>query len=157
MNVEQIKHLYEYHFTRNKKLLDYCTENLSDLEFNEMMNVAIGSLSSLFVHIMDTDERWFSGLRGLDDPGRRDFDRFSSVDEIRKNWEKIEKDMKDYLGNLTDSDLLKEFEGPMQVWHVLMHVINHGTHHRAQIIAILRELGIDPIPQDYIFFVMGRI
>ena len=91
------------------------------------------------------------------DPGARDVARFSSVDEIKKNWAQIEKEMREHLDSLTGDDLNKDFEQQMKVWHVLMHVINHGTHHRSQITALLRVLGVDPIPQDYIFFVMGRI
>ncbi|TAE46950.1 MAG: hypothetical protein EAZ89_19010 [Bacteroidetes bacterium] len=36
---------------------------------------------------------------------------------------------------------------------ILTHVANHGTHHRAQISARLREMGIAPPPTDFIFFV----
>ena len=35
---------------------------------------------------------------------------------------------------------------------MLAHVINHSTHHRGQIIARLRELGITPPITDYIFY-----
>lgn len=38
---------------------------------------------------------------------------------------------------------------------ILAHVINHGTHHRAQIAARLREMGIAPPPTDYVFWVRG--
>ncbi|MCS3649485.1 putative damage-inducible protein DinB [Salinibacter ruber] len=32
-------------------------------------------------------------------------------------------------------------------------VVNHGTHHRAQIALVLREADGAPPPTDYIFFV----
>ena len=35
---------------------------------------------------------------------------------------------------------------------VLTHVVNHGTHHRAQVSARLRNLGTVPPPTDFIFF-----
>ncbi|MEM6630193.1 MAG: DinB family protein [Bacteroidota bacterium] len=38
---------------------------------------------------------------------------------------------------------------------VLSHMINHGTHHRAQISARLRQVGIVPPPTDFIFFARG--
>jgi uncharacterized damage-inducible protein DinB len=36
---------------------------------------------------------------------------------------------------------------------VLAHVINHGTHHRAQIGQYLKIAGIDLPPTDYIFYI----
>lgn len=36
---------------------------------------------------------------------------------------------------------------------IFTHIINHSTHHRAQIAARLREIGIAPPGTDYIFFV----
>ena len=38
---------------------------------------------------------------------------------------------------------------------ILAHIVNHGTHHRAQVAARLRELGIAPPPTDYVFWVRG--
>jgi uncharacterized damage-inducible protein DinB len=54
------------------------------------------------------------------------------------------------------------FEKPIQepiedrnlaVWQVLIHVINHGTDHRAQILRILHDLGVKTTSQDYVFYV----
>lgn len=36
---------------------------------------------------------------------------------------------------------------------ILTHVVNHGTHHRAQIALVLRKAEIVPPPTDYIFYV----
>jgi len=35
---------------------------------------------------------------------------------------------------------------------IMTHVINHSTHHRAQIIASLRDAGHEPPQTDFIFF-----
>ncbi len=39
---------------------------------------------------------------------------------------------------------------------VMTHVVNHGTHHRAQIALLLRQHGVAPPPTDYIFYVRER-
>lgn len=36
---------------------------------------------------------------------------------------------------------------------IATHVVNHSTHHRGQILALLRQQGHVPPPLDYIFFV----
>jgi uncharacterized damage-inducible protein DinB len=35
---------------------------------------------------------------------------------------------------------------------VLLHVVNHGTDHRAQLLRTLNDLGLDTTAQDYIFY-----
>jgi uncharacterized damage-inducible protein DinB len=38
---------------------------------------------------------------------------------------------------------------------ILLHVANHTTHHRGQIISDFRQVGIEPLVTDYIFFRRG--
>jgi uncharacterized damage-inducible protein DinB len=42
------------------------------------------------------------------------------------------------------------------VWQVLLHVVNHGTDHRAQILRQLNDLGVETKWQDYIFYVFDN-
>lgn len=43
------------------------------------------------------------------------------------------------------------FETPLR--DILTHVVNHSTHHRAQIALVLRRAGFTPPETDYIFYV----
>ncbi len=66
--------------------------------------------------------------------------------------------MRDYLASLKDDTLsekpiTKEEDKNLIVWQVLLHVVNHGTDHRAQLLRILHDLGVKTESQDYIFFV----
>ncbi len=45
----------------------------------------------------------------------------------------------------------------MDVWEVLFHVLNHAADHRAQTLAPLYAPGARTFPQDYAFFVMGKL
>jgi uncharacterized damage-inducible protein DinB len=67
--------------------------------------------------------------------------------------------MRAYLTELRD-DLVfatpieePEEDKDLIVWQVLLHVANHGTDHRAQILKLLNDLGIQTIYQDYIFYI----
>jgi uncharacterized damage-inducible protein DinB len=43
----------------------------------------------------------------------------------------------------------EQFKQP--VYQILLHVFNHGSYHRGQLVNMLRQLGIDKIPQtDFI-------
>lgn len=41
---------------------------------------------------------------------------------------------------------LKGIEGKSAVYQVIMHVVNHGTYHRGQLVTMLRQTGKSEIP-----------
>jgi uncharacterized damage-inducible protein DinB len=43
------------------------------------------------------------------------------------------------------------------VWQVLLHVVNHGTDHRAQILRLLNDMGVETAYQDFIFHVYEQL
>ncbi|MCW3088046.1 MAG: hypothetical protein JWQ78_1432, partial [Sediminibacterium sp.] len=39
------------------------------------------------------------------------------------------------------------------VKEILLHLFNHGTYHRGQLVTLLRQVGVEEIPRtDYIEF-----
>lgn len=67
----------------------------------------------------------------------------------------------DWVGEATEEMLLEKlayknmkgdpFEQPVS--EILLHLPNHGTYHRGQLVTMLRQLGIEKMPQtDYILF-----
>jgi uncharacterized damage-inducible protein DinB len=46
-----------------------------------------------------------------------------------------------------------EEDKELTVWQVLLHVANHATDHRAQLLRSLHDLGVETKSQDYIFYV----
>jgi uncharacterized damage-inducible protein DinB len=38
------------------------------------------------------------------------------------------------------------------VWQILLHLVNHGTHHRGQVSGFLRAMGGTPPPLDMIAY-----
>ena len=135
----------------------FCVENLDWEQFLQKMEISVGSIRNQFVHLFDVQERWFKGFGGRPDQGSTDPTQYDSIEKIRERWDEVDTLTQNVLNGLTDVDLEKQYYQNMSNWHVLAHVINHGTAHRAQIGAMLRTLDLKPPPQDYIFYVMGRI
>jgi uncharacterized damage-inducible protein DinB len=44
----------------------------------------------------------------------------------------------------------KEWTQPL--WELVLHVVNHGTHHRGQVSGFLRTLGKEPPQLDMSFY-----
>ena len=70
--------------------------------------------------------------------------------------------MRDYLAELRD-DMVFEKPFPegedkdLILWQVLLHVANHGTDHRAQLLRLLNDLGVKTTSQDYIFYAYANV
>lgn len=154
MNADNFRHAYDYHFTVNRRIWDKSITTLSDEQFLQDLSYSIGSICNQTVHMMSVDQRWFSGLRGVDLTDHLDPTDFPDRQAVRTYWDNVETVIRDYLDGLTDEDLQKPFDR-FQRWQVLLHVINHGTDHRAQVLAMLNSLGAPSFPQDYIYHVLG--
>lgn len=132
--------------------------SLSQDQFVQHLTYSIGSVRNQIVHLMSVDNTWFSPLRGLEVPETLNPTDFDDRTTIRAHWDAIEQNMRGYLANLRDEML---FEKPFAdgedkdliLWQVLLHVVNHGTDHRAQLLRVLNDLGAKTVSQDYIFYV----
>ena len=161
MNADAIRHFYDYHFAANRELWDRYITQLSPDQFTQPADYSHGSVRDQLVHLISVDDTWFSGLRGVDIPEPLDPEKFSDLEGIRAHWDNVEKDMRRYLADLQEDMLAdKPLEGEdkdLILWQVLLHVVNHGTDHRAQLLRLLNDLGIETTSQDYIFFVYDNL
>jgi uncharacterized damage-inducible protein DinB len=157
MNANAFRHFYGYHFSENRNLWDSYVASLSNEQFTQVVNYSHGSVRDQIVHLISVDDAWFSGLRGLEIPATINPAEFEERESIRLHWDRVERDMRDYLAGLQDDMLFdKPLEGEdedLALWQVLLHVVNHGTDHRAQILRLLNDLGVRTTSQDYIFYV----
>jgi uncharacterized damage-inducible protein DinB len=161
MNADAFRHFYDYHFTENRNIWDLYVSQLSDEQFAQKVDYSYGSVRDQIVHLMSCDDTWFSGLRGLEIPESLNPADFPDRESIRAHWDNVERNMRDYLANLRDEMLFaKPLEGEdkeLVVWQVLLHVANHGTDHRAQILRMLSDLGVKTTSQDYVFYIYDHL
>ena len=162
MNADAFRHFYNYHFAENRKIWDTYITPLSQEQFTQNAGYSHGSVRNQVVHLLSVDDAWFSGLRGLENSEPLDPADCEDRAIIRAAWDSVEQAMRDYLAKLRD-DML--FEKPFAegedkdliLWQVLLHVVNHGTDHRAQLLRLLNDLGVKTAYQDYIFYVYENL
>ena len=161
MNANAFRHFYNYHFAENRTMWDDCIAPLSYEQFTQDVDYSHGSVRDQIVHLMSCDETWFGGLRGVETPDPIGPAPFDDRETIRARWDSIERSMRDYLAELRDDMLFdKPLDGEdkdLILWQVLLHVANHGTDHRAQLLRLLHDLGVKTTSQDYIFYVYDNL
>ena len=159
MNANAFRHFYNYHFAENRKTWEHVA-SLSFEQFLQAVDYSHVSVRDQVVHLLDVEDMWFSELRGTNAleplPSTTEVD---DRDVIRAHWDKVEQNIRAYLTKLKDDMLFtKPIKEPEEdqilfAWQVLLHVANHATDHRAQLLRVLHDLGVDTKSQDYIFHV----
>ena len=163
MNASAFRHFYDYHFTVNREIWDSCVVPLTHEQFTQNVDYSHGSVREQIVHLVSVDESWFSELRGVEPPEPLPPTDFDDRLSIRAHWDRVEQSMRAYLAGLRDSMLFDrpikdpEEDKDLIAWQVLLHVVNHGTDHRAQLLRILHDLGVKTTSQDYIFYVYDHL
>ncbi len=154
MDAAIFRSYYDYHFAQNRELWDSYIMVLSQEQFTRPSAYSIGSVRNHIVHLIGVDDVWFSELCNIEPLKPLDSDDRQA---IRAHWDAVEGRMRDYLGRLRDDMVSQkpirlEEDKDLMVWQVLLHVINHGTDHRAQLLRLMNDLGVTTGPQDYIFY-----
>ncbi len=160
MNANAFRHFYDYHFAENRKTWDRYVAQLPEEQFTQTVDYSHGSVRNQILHIIGVDSAWFGDLRSAEIPEPPDFEASASRETIRAHWDAVEEQMRAYLANVSDDMLetkpLSGEDANLLLWQVLLHVVNHGTDHRAQLLRSLNDLGVETEYQDYIFYVYGN-
>jgi uncharacterized damage-inducible protein DinB len=160
VDADNIRTLFEYHFALNRRVWDECISALTDEQFTRDLAYSLGAIRNQTVHMMSVDQRWLARLRQMEVPASLKPLDFLDRSAVRVYWDRVEADIRAYLSGLTDADLtaIRHYptsrRGPStsEVWQILVHVVNHGTDHRAQLLAMLFQLGAPTLEQDMMLY-----
>lgn len=113
----------------------------------------------LFAHVLAAEKIWMNRLRRQDSGTLAVFPDLPVegclpllADNARAWIEYVESVPEDEFFKLLTYKNLKGEIYTIPVAEILAHVVNHGTYHRGQIAARLRELGTEPPRTDFIVF-----
>src|SRR5262245_10531750 len=139
--------LWNYHYWANHQLWN-CIQTISDEDFFKPVAYSVGSVHIQIVHMMWAEEVWYTRLQGGVRPTFTAPD-YPTRPAIREKWDQIEANWRIYLEHLTENDLHRIMEvspisgAPytLSVLEMMLHAVNHGTNHRAQILQIVHGYG----------------
>jgi uncharacterized damage-inducible protein DinB len=159
VKLDEIRTLFSYNRWANYRLLE-ASRSLSPSAFTRDLGTSHRSLRGTLVHTLWAEWIWLQRWRGTSP--RRVFteDEFADVDAIAARWAEVEHDRDDLVGGLTEDRLVarlsyENLQG--QRWEyplgrMMQHVVNHSSHHRGQVVTLLRQLGQVPPSTDFLVF-----
>jgi uncharacterized damage-inducible protein DinB len=139
--------LYQYNAWANKRVLGAMKQQ----------EVTDEKVLTLMTHVLAAQFIWLARIKGEEKPKYRLWDTLpleqleSMAEEIGKKWlEYVES------GDYTDRELsYNNYVGKAfvsKVEHIMMHLVNHSTYHRAQVAFVMRQKGFEPINTDFISY-----
>ena len=145
---EYLVSLTSYNTWANSRILNFVTaageERTSILQLS-----SFPTIRQTVLHILDAQHIWYGRLHGIspaDWPGKNFTD--TTVDACQRLIESSH-DFQVYADSLSPSDLEKvityhTIKGAVfqnTITQIMVHVMNHGTFHRGQLITMLRGAG----------------
>jgi uncharacterized damage-inducible protein DinB len=144
----------EYSAWASQRMLD-AASRLTEEELSRDFKTSDKSVIGTLAHTFAADRFWLGRIQAnapatfIDDEDRH-------FDVLRKEWPTLQQRWKEWAAPLTDQDVVarisyKDTEGnpyEQPLWQILLHVVNHATHHRGQVSGFLRAMGHTPPPLD---------
>jgi uncharacterized damage-inducible protein DinB len=161
------RELFEYNYWARDRQLQVC-EGLTEEQFLRPMNSSYSSVRDTLAHLLAAEwvwsERWHGRSPASQDAQELAPEKFPTLDALRARWGGVESGVRDFLAGLSDEALTRplsytNIKGKAWVyplWQTMMHVINHQTYHRGQVTTLLVQLGVEPVPLDFLVAVDRR-
>ena len=166
-DTDGVKQLYEYHAWSNRRVLSHLgtlPEGVAEQEVHSVFPTVMAVLR----HLCQVDELWLDVMRGA--PIERTMERMGHIravlaaadlGQLAGQFNDVSSRYRAFLAE-TDPDGLVVAVHPTggrletTVAELVRHVCNHGTYHRGNITAMLRQMGHAGVPTDYVLFLMER-
>ena len=165
MKSNEIITIFDYNFWAFERVWE-CVFQISDEQFVQEIDYSIGSIRNIFVHVMSGNRAWMSVLKGIEFPPRLTLEGFDTYSKTKAKWDELKLEFFGHLNSIEqeqldetmDWELLShDLKSTNPRWEILLHLANHGTDHRAQILAILHhQFHMKTIEQDMIIYLAER-
>lgn len=163
MSPEDIRALYDYNAWANHRSLDAAAA-LTTEQFTRPMGSSFGSVRDTLAHICGGEWVWLERFQGRSPAALPEASQYADLASLRERWTEQEGRLLLFVGRLTQEDLDRVMEYKTlkfgvyhnPLWQSMQHLVNHGTYHRGQVTALLRQLGAQPILTDLMHYYRER-
>jgi uncharacterized damage-inducible protein DinB len=159
VSVSLLRECYSHNDWARDKLLAL-SAGLDDAQLDRPFAMGPGSLRATLQHLYGSERTWFVRWQGHEDPACPPANTLRALPGLGAAHHSLGAARERTLAPLKNPDLAQPITfqsqaGPMitrGLGDILLHGFNHGVHHRAQALNMLRHLGVTlPRGLDYIF------
>jgi uncharacterized damage-inducible protein DinB len=149
--VVDVKNLLEYSEEVRHRYFDALTKLPWD-ELVKNREASFHSLRNIFIHTLGAIDYWLDFLLKEQLHSHREFDEYTSIEDIRRYMRQVEARLHKYLDSLSSKELMRKYtlkndaDENIEVTDedVLIHVFEEEVHHRGEMIGLLWQMGVEP-------------
>jgi len=151
MTVQEIKTLHAYSSWATNRVFDALARIPEDTYLKDMKS-SHGGIHGTLVHMIGAQIRWAARFSGVPENQLPSMGGPATLKDAKAAWEKAGYDLAKVIGTMTDKKLQDEFtmilangqKVSLTFVQGFLHLIDHTTFHRGQIIGMIRQAGITP-------------
>ena len=149
-----------YNSWANPKLLELINALPEEKQRQELLS-SFKSIYATVLHMWDAESAWWQRMK-MQERIIVPSENFSgSMLDVSNGLLQQNRQWQEWVNNATEAALdhvfqcynskKEHFKQP--VYQMMLHVFNHGTYHRGQLVNMLRQLGVEKIPPtDFVVF-----
>lgn len=150
VSVETLRTHIDYNNWANRRMLKAAAA-LSQDELTRDFGSADKGILGTLLHVYGGEVVWIERVHGTS-LAARPYDAGATLDTLQAEWPPVWERWERYVSTLTPETAeaavgYVSFKGDSfrtPVWQIVLHIVNHGTHHRGQAAAFIRASGKTP-------------
>lgn len=162
MDDVQLKNYAQYNRWANEQFVEWL-DNASEEQLNREVESSFKTILSTVTHLWGAEYGWLKAMKK--EPWGKPYEGEvfnGSTDSLFIGFLQTSKNIEEYVSSLTTKEMnttrgLGEDKTPTPLEDIILHVFNHATFHRGQIITIGRQVGLENPPRtDYIYYIRQK-
>jgi len=158
MTLQEIKLLHAFNAWADNRIFDALAQ-LPEEQYRRDLKSSHGSIHGTVAHMVAAQKIWLDRWTGTPAATLTPAAGLANLEAVKALWQKVGLGLAQLLGTMSDKKLTETFtmvrEGKTfnQVyWQAMVHVVDHSSYHRGQIVTMLRQLGVKPPSTGMIMF-----
>lgn len=151
---ELIQQLHRHRRWSRDRIIE-AAHQLSPEQLRQSFPLGPGSLFNALAHNYGAEFVWLEALHGTPKPRFPQPTDFGTPDQLLAAWKKLDEHWDEYLGRIDEIELDRDVTRTTMagktfttsVGDVLLHVCTHAFYHAAQMTNMLRQLGVQDLPE----------
>lgn len=151
---EYLQQAYEYMYWATQRYFAVA-EGLTEEQLHRLQGHSWGDVHATLVHMMSSEWMWLQRWNGTSPKAPLDKADYPTLAALKQRWGEMEREMRSFIEAQTEESLQKPvtysntrgetFHVPL--WQMMVHVVNHETHHRGELAAMFALMGVEH-PED---------